>query len=76
VLYHHSCPQRSNLMSGEGRSWLAAQPLPAAAREQITIVLSMIDALDRQLGPLDKGAARVSATAVWLQGVDGSVRGG
>src|SRR5512142_3370212 len=54
VLYHHGCPQRSNLMTGEGRSWLAAQPLPAAAREQITIALSMIDALDRQLGPLDK----------------------
>jgi transposase len=54
VLYHHGCPQRSNLMSGEGRSWLSAQPLPAAARDQITVALSVIDALDRQLGPLDK----------------------
>jgi transposase len=54
VLYHHGCPQRSNLMTGEGRSWLAAQPLPVAAREQITIALSVIDALDRQLAPLDK----------------------
>jgi transposase len=44
----------SNLMTSEGRSWLAAQPLPAAAREQITVALGMIDALDRQLAPVDK----------------------
>lgn len=54
VLYHHGCPQRSNLMTSEGRVWLAAQPLPAAAREQITIALSVIDALERQLAPMDK----------------------
>ena len=54
VLYHHGCPQRSNLMIGEGRSWLAAQPLPPAAREQITVALSVIDALDRQLAPQDQ----------------------
>ena len=54
VLYHHGCPQRSNLMTSEGRSWLAARPLAPAAREQITIALRVIDALDRQLGPLDK----------------------
>jgi transposase len=41
-------------MTSEGRSWLAAQPLPAAAREQITVALGMIDALDRQLAPVDK----------------------
>jgi transposase len=54
VLYHHGCPQRSNLMTSEGRGWLATQPLPVAAREQLTIALSVIDALERQLGPLDK----------------------
>jgi transposase len=53
-LYHHGCPQRRQLMTGEGREWLAAQPLPAAAREQITVATLMIDALDRQLAPLDK----------------------
>jgi transposase len=37
VLYHHGCPQRRGLMDGDGRGWLAAQPLPAAAREQITV---------------------------------------
>jgi transposase len=54
VLYHHGCPQRSNLMTSEGRGWLSAQLLLAAAREQITVALSVIDALERQLGPLDR----------------------
>jgi transposase len=31
VLYHHGCPQRRNLMTGEGQRWLAAQPLPGCA---------------------------------------------
>ena len=51
VLYHHGCPQRRNLMTGEGRQWLAAQPLPACAREQITVALAMIDALDAPARP-------------------------
>jgi transposase len=54
VLYHHGCPQRSDLMTDAGRSWLAAQPLPAGAREQITVALSVIDALELQLAPLEK----------------------
>ena len=54
VLYHHGCPQRGNLMTEEGRRWLAAQRVPAGAREQIQVALSLIDALDLQLTPLDK----------------------
>ena len=54
VLYHHGCPQRRNLMTGEGRQWLAAQRLPVTAREQVTVALSVIDALDGQLAPLTK----------------------
>ena len=54
VLYHHGCPQRGNLITSEGRSWLAAQPLSAGAREQVTIALSVIDALDAQIVPLEK----------------------
>jgi transposase len=54
VLYHHGCQQRRNLMTGEGRQWLAAQRLPVTAREQVTVALSVIDGLDRQLAPLDK----------------------
>src|SRR5213596_3556395 len=37
VLYHHGCPQRRDLMTGEGQRWLAAVALPACAREQVTI---------------------------------------
>src|ERR671915_724670 len=54
VLYHHGCPQRRDLMTGEGRRWLAAQPLPACAGEQVTVALAMIDALDLQLAPLNR----------------------
>jgi transposase len=54
TLYHHGCQRRRQLMIGDGREWLAAQPLPAAAREQVTIALAMIDAVEAQIAPLDK----------------------
>src|SRR4051794_33242304 len=53
VLYHHGCPPRRSLMTGDGRAWLAAQPLPATAREQVTVALAIIDALETQIAPLD-----------------------
>jgi transposase len=54
TLYHHGCPQRRQLMVGDGREWLAAQPLAPAAREQVTVALGMIDALEVQIAPLDR----------------------
>jgi transposase len=54
VLYHHGCPRRGDLINHAGLAWLAGQSLPACAREQVTVALAMIDALDRQLAPLDK----------------------
>jgi transposase len=54
TLYHHGCPQRRQLMTGEGRAWLAARPLPDAAREQVTVALAMIDALEVQIAPIDR----------------------
>src|SRR4051794_31346143 len=54
VLYHHGCPQRRALMTRDGRAWLEAAPLPATAREQVTVAVAMIDALDVQLAPLDR----------------------
>jgi transposase len=54
TLYHHGCPQRRQLMTGEGREWLAAQRLPAAACEQITVAIAMVDALEVQIAPLDR----------------------
>ncbi len=54
VLYHHGCPKRGDLINRAGLTWLATLPLAASAREQITVALAMIDALERQLAPLDK----------------------
>jgi transposase len=54
VLYHHGLPQRRELMTRDGRAWLGAQALPETAREQVTVAVAMIDALDVQLAPLDK----------------------
>jgi transposase len=53
VLYHHGFPQRRRLMTAEGRAWLAEQPLPETAREQVTVAITMIEALDVQLAPID-----------------------
>jgi transposase len=53
VLYHHGCPQRRNLLGGDGRAWLASQPLPQSAREQVTVALQMIDVLQAQIAPLE-----------------------
>ena len=54
VLYHHGCPQRRALMVGDGREWLASQPLPEVAREQVAVALAMIDALAVHMAPLEK----------------------
>jgi transposase len=54
VLYHHGCPQpRGSLLTAESRAWLAAQPLPETAREQIAVALAMVDALDLRVAPID-----------------------
>jgi transposase len=54
VLYHHGVPQQRNLLTSEKREWLAGLTLPDVAREQITIALSVIDALDLKLIPFDQ----------------------
>ena len=54
VLFHHGCAQRRQLMVGDGREWLAAQPLPEAARQQITVAVAIVDALEREIAPLDR----------------------
>ena len=53
VLYHHGVPQSRGLLKLEQRERIAALALPAAAHEQLTIALQMIDAIDVQLGPFD-----------------------
>jgi hypothetical protein len=41
-------------MTREGQWWLAAQPVPPCAREQISVALAMNDALDPRLATLNK----------------------
>jgi transposase len=42
------------LLRARGRAFLDELELPAAARERIEVALEMIDALDRQLAPLER----------------------
>jgi transposase len=53
VLYHHGAPHARGLLKLEHRTRLATLKLPAAAHEQLTIALEMIDAIDVQLAPFD-----------------------
>jgi transposase len=53
VLYHHGAPHARGLLKLENRERVAALKLPDAAREQLTVALSMIDAIDLQLAPFD-----------------------
>ena len=54
VLYHHGLPKRAGLLTSENRAWVEQLPLPAAGREQITVALGMIDAVEVRVAPLDK----------------------
>lgn len=54
VLYHHGFPKRAGLLTAVNRAWLEQLSLPAAGREQITVALAMIDAVDARVAPLDK----------------------
>ena len=74
VLYHHGCPKRGDLINRAGLTWLAALPLPACAREQVTVALAMIDALERQLAPLDKQLRDLRPPPAGLQGAASPLR--
>ena len=52
VLYHHGVAQRRDLLRAGRREWLEQLELPPAAREQVTVALTIIDALDAQSAPL------------------------
>jgi transposase len=48
------------LLSADGREFLAALDLPAAARERIEVSLQMIAAIDGQLAPLEKALRQLA----------------
>ena len=55
TLFHHGVSGvPDKLLSAGGREFLAALELPPAARERIEVALQLIEALDRQLAPLER----------------------
>jgi transposase len=55
TLFHHGISGAPDkLLSAKGREFLAGLELPDAARERIAVSLSMIEALDRQLAPIEQ----------------------
>jgi transposase len=55
TLFHHGvCGVPDKLLSAKGREFLAELELPAAARERIEVALAMVEAIDRQLAPLER----------------------
>src|SRR5918994_5366373 len=60
TLFHHGvCGVPDKLMSAAGREFLAGLELPEAARERIEVALAMIEAIDRQLAPLERELRRL-----------------
>ncbi len=54
TLFHHGISGAPDkLLSAKGREFLSGLELPDAARERIAVSLSMIEAIDRQLAPLE-----------------------
>ena len=76
VLYHHGIRHRRELvlLTAEGRAWLQQAPLPETAREQVTVGLQVIDALDAAAARARSPAASVRAPPDRLQGADGPLR--
>jgi len=74
VLYHRGVAQRRDLLTVEKRHWLEELDLPAAAREQVTVALTVIDALDPQSGPLTRELRAYGRRPPGLPGADGPSR--
>src|SRR5574341_229692 len=60
ILFHHGLPDRSYLLTADGRAWLARVELPAVARKAVDLALRMIDHLDAELDLLDTKLARIA----------------
>jgi len=43
ILFHHGLPERSQLLTADGRAWLARVQLPGVARQAVELALRMID---------------------------------
>ena len=60
MLFHYGLPERSQLLTSDGRAWLARAELPAVARQAVELALRMIDHLEVELDLLDTPLARIA----------------
>ena len=60
MLFHHGLPERSQLLTADGRAWLARAELPAVPRQAVELALRMIDHLEVELDLLDGKLARIT----------------
>jgi transposase len=60
LLFHHGLPERSPLLTADGRAWLASTPLPVVARQAVEPARRMIDHLEVELDLLDTQLARIA----------------
>jgi len=60
ILFHHGLPERSQLLTADGRAWLASIHLPAVARQAVELALRMIDHLEVELDTLDIQLGRIA----------------
>jgi hypothetical protein len=74
VLYHHGLPQRRDLLTRENRAWVEQAALPETAREQISVALSMIDALDVRLAPIDRELRACARRQAGCRALNGPLR--
>jgi transposase len=62
ILFHHGLPDRSWLLTADGRAWLARAELPAVARPAVDLALRMLDCIDTELDLLDTTLAHIART--------------
>jgi len=60
ILFHHGLPERSQLLTADGRAWLASIHLPVVARQAVELALRMIDHLEVELDTLDAQLAGIA----------------
>jgi transposase len=58
------------LLSAQGREFLNRLELPEAAMERVQVSLQMVEALDRQLAPLERELRRAGPPPDWLPRAD------
>ena len=71
ILFHHGLPERSQLLTADGRAWLARAELPAVARQAVDLALRMIDHLEVELDTLDTQLAGIARAQPGCTGAHG-----